>query len=107
MDAEVTDAVLAWRAANRMPADRWIGPKVWVKLHSTDGTRLIKIGARGERVRQLQRALNASSGDRLAVTGLLDRTTSDSVRSYQRRVGLPQSGVVTPETWQKLDRGAL
>ena len=107
MDGDVVKAVLAWRAANRMPADRWVGPKVWVGMHTAEGSKLVKIGARGERVRRLQRALNASSGDRLVVSGILDRATAASVASYQRRVGLPQSGVVTPETWNKLDRGAL
>ena len=107
MDAEVMDAVLDWRAQNRMPADRWIGPRVWVGLHSPETSKLIKIGARGERVRRLQRALNAGSSDRLTVSGVLDRATAASVKGYQRRVGLPQTGVVTPETWQRLDRGAL
>ena len=60
MDADVIDAVLDWRAANRMPADRWVGPKVWVGLHTAEGAKLIKVGARGERVRRLQRALNAA-----------------------------------------------
>ncbi len=106
MDAEVIDAVLDWRAANRMPADRWIGERVWVGLHTTDSA-LIKVGARSERVRRLQRALNAASPDRLVVTGVFDRATAASVKGYQRRTGLPQSGVVTPQTWAKLDRGAL
>ena len=106
MDAEVMDAVLDWRAANRMPADRWIGPKVWVGLHTTDSSRLIKVGARGERVRRLQRALNAASNDRLVVSGVFDRATAASVKGYQRRVGLPRAAWSPPDLDQ-LDRGAL
>ncbi|QIK68164.1 DUF1906 domain-containing protein [Nocardioides sp. HDW12B] len=107
LDGEVMDAVLDWRAAHGMPSDRWVGSRVWVGLHSPTTAKLIKVGARGERVRKLQRALNAVSGGSVSVTGVLDRDTAASVASYQRRVGLQQSGVVTPETWQKLGRGIL
>ena len=66
---------------------------------------LLKYGAASEMVRRLQRSLNAADGAKLTVDGTFEGATTAAVASYQRRVGLSASGVVTPTTWRRLQRG--
>jgi peptidoglycan hydrolase-like protein with peptidoglycan-binding domain len=65
----------------------------------------MKYGAAGEGVRRLQRALNAATDARLAVTGTFAGATTTAVKRYQAQLGLTQSGVVTEELWERLHSG--
>ncbi len=62
---------------------------------------VFKRGKRGEKVRVLQALLNARRF-RLVVNGQFDAPTENAVRVFQKSLGLPVSGVVDAQTWEKL-----
>ena len=67
---------------------------------------LVKVGSTGDPVRRLQRALTAALGQaghrrRCVLPG--DR--AGGARRYQRKAGLPETGVVTDEVWSRLTSG--
>jgi hypothetical protein len=62
---------------------------------------LLREGARGAAVSQLQQALN-KGGARLAVDGVFGPLTSAAVRSFQSRNALAVDGIVGQNTWGKL-----
>lgn len=66
--------------------------------------RIIRAGATGEEVRDVQRRLIAR-GARIPVgeqEGVFGPATEDAVRSFQRERGLPSDGIVGPDTWGAL-----
>ncbi len=107
MAGGTVDAVRAFRADHGLPAGRAASKAVWVSLHTQGRTKLVKFGAAGEVVRRLQRALNSAADEKLAVTGVFEKTTTAAVQRYQARRGLKQTGVVTPSLWSLLQSGKL
>jgi peptidoglycan hydrolase-like protein with peptidoglycan-binding domain len=105
LDSATMDATVAWRTSHGMDSRRLVGAGTWTSLHADGITRIIKLGAAGERVRRLQRALNATGAERLPVTGVFAAGTTAAVKRYQKGHGLTQSGVVTPAMWTKLATG--
>ena len=68
---------------------------------------LLRIGSRGESVRQVQRCLNnvsvrQPSIQRLAEDGIFGPRTLDAVTTFQRIFGLVPDGIVGPITWGRL-----
>ena len=65
---------------------------------------LIRPGDRGEAVRDVQHRLLASGlrVDREELEGTFGPATEGSVREFQRRRGLPDDGIVGPDTWAEL-----
>lgn len=61
------------------------------------GTRLLRSGARGEEVRQLQTALGRH-GFHLAADGIFGPATERAVRTFQQRSGLPETGLACGST---------
>jgi hypothetical protein len=104
LDKATMDAVVVWRRDHGMDGRRVLGAGAWASLHAAGQARIIKFGAAGERVRRLQRALNAA-GERLKVAGVFEAGTTAAVTRYQRDHGLAASGVVTPAMWDKLAAG--
>jgi hypothetical protein len=80
----------------------------WVSLlvAGTGRTRL-RAGAHGTEVVRLQRALHAAGLTDLHVNGTYDHDTALAVRSYQRRVGIPETGQVGRTTWRYLQAGRI
>jgi peptidoglycan hydrolase-like protein with peptidoglycan-binding domain len=105
MDAATGNAVRAFRLERGWAGNRNVNAGVWTALHSRGRESIIKYGAASEMVRRLQRALNAAAGAGLTVDGTFEGRTTSAVASYQRRVGLPGTGVVTIATWNHLQRG--
>jgi peptidoglycan hydrolase-like protein with peptidoglycan-binding domain len=106
MNAATRAAVRAFRTDHGMSAVQVIGGRAWTALLSQGDRRLLKYGAAGERVRRLQRTLNAASGsERLAVTGIFESETTAAVKRYRSRLRLPVTGVVTPALWRYLQAG--
>ncbi len=66
---------------------------------------VLRIGARGTAVRELQTRLRAA-GQNVTVDGVFGPGTLNSVRAFQRKNGLSADGVVGPATWGKLSGGA-
>lgn len=67
----------------------------------------LKIGATGDKVRQLQEQLDAISSVYTAIPdispdGIYGPATAESVRKFQSIFGLPQTGVVDFATWYKI-----
>ena len=68
-------------------------------------TNTLRIGDRGEQVRQLQAGLNRDypAYSRLVVDGEFGPATESVVREFQRRAGLQVTGVADFETLAKLE----
>ncbi|MEY4372940.1 MAG: hypothetical protein RL219_1709 [Actinomycetota bacterium] len=61
----------------------------------------LQTGARGDRVRRVQRALKAR-GYRVVVNGKYGPLTTAAVRNFQRARKMPVTGRVGPRTWKAL-----
>jgi peptidoglycan hydrolase-like protein with peptidoglycan-binding domain len=107
MDESTGAAVRAFRARIGLGPGRAAGPRVWTALLAPGGDRTIKYGAAGERVRRLQRALNAASGERLRVNGVFADSLAAAVKRYQKEHRIAVSGVVTPRMWGMLRSGKV
>ncbi len=106
MGEATADAVAAFRSSVGLRPARVAGSRVWTALHAAGSTRTIKYGAAGERVRRLQRALNAA-GEKIAVTGVFAADTTVAVRRYQDRNRISVSGVVGDQMWGMLLTGKV
>ncbi|MGH3366322.1 MAG: glycoside hydrolase domain-containing protein [Nocardioidaceae bacterium] len=98
-------AVRAYQSRHSLPVNGTMTASTWTALLSEGATPLIKFGSAEEAVRRLQRALNASVGARLSVTGVFNAATTSAVRTYQANRGLPRTGVADPATWAGLRAG--
>ena len=81
--------------------------RTWVALLARGPQPLLKVGSTGDPVRRLQRALAAALGKRVQVDGAVSQATERKVKAYQRKAGLPATGVVTDEVWARLEHRAL
>ena len=79
--------------------------RTWVALLARGKEPLLKVGSVGDPVRRLQRALTAALGKRVKVDGAVSRSTERAVLAYQRKAGLPATGVVTDDVWDRLNTG--
>lgn len=61
----------------------------------------IKMGSKGEYVKELQKLLN-QNGNNLEVDGIFGAKTESAVRKYQIQKGLAVDGIVGPKTWAAL-----
>ena len=72
----------------------------------------LQSGSRGQKVNQLQYMLNVmaeyvSSIPPVAVDGIFGPRTQEAVRAFQRFAGLPEDGIVGPQTWNALYNRAI
>ena len=56
----------------------------------------------GRAVRRVQRALTAALGKRVVIDGAFSKKTAKAVTKFQRKAGLPATGVVTDDVWNRL-----
>lgn len=77
----------------------------WTALLSAGPSPVVKRGSASNAVRRVQRALNAATDARLAITGVFNGGTARAVRRYQRAQELPRTGVVAADTWRALKSG--
>jgi peptidoglycan hydrolase-like protein with peptidoglycan-binding domain len=77
----------------------------WTALFAKGAAPLLKFGSAGEAVLRLQRALRAARARSVEPTGVLSDRTAKAVARYQQRMGLDPSGVVTYDTWSRLQQG--
>lgn len=63
---------------------------------------VIKLGARGEAVKDAQRLLNAKGYDCGAVDGIFGKKTDAAVRLFQNANGLIVDGIIGEKTWKAL-----
>ena len=104
--AKTVAATRDWQAEHGFePQDLW-SRQHWMSLLAAGSKATIKYGSSGLAVRRLQRALNAASPQaRLIVTGVYGPGVEPAVKAWQKKVGLPQSGVVNGEVWRELMAG--
>ena len=76
--------------------------ETWVALLARGKQPIVKIGSTGEAVRRVQRALTAALGKRVAINGAFSKKTAKTVTKFQRKAGLPATGVVTENVWNRL-----
>ncbi|MFE9724101.1 peptidoglycan-binding protein [Streptomyces sp. NPDC005794] len=98
-------AVRAFQKARGLDADGAVGPKTWTALLSAGTTPPLVMGASGDVVKRLQRALTAALGRTVAVDGSFGTTTDKAVRDYQSTRKLSVDGSVGPGTWKALQSG--
>ena len=99
--------VQAWRKSRGISttSSTWYR-RDWMTITAYGAKPLLKVGHASKHVRRVQRTLNAAHlGSTLSVTGTFDNRTTSLVRTYQGKVGLPQTGIVDRKTWNKLMRG--
>ncbi len=104
-DAATVRAANTWqRRVGATPSDTWTINN-WVTLLTDGNTPVVKIGSGRYAVRRLQRALNAAlrNHDHDA-TGVFGPATKRALRVWQRRNGLPATGVAAWNTWAALQR---
>lgn len=68
---------------------------------TTTASTVIRIGAQGQAVTELQRAL-AKAGFSVTVDGIFGRGTDVVVQQFQQACGLKPDGIVGPSTWKAL-----
>jgi hypothetical protein len=68
-----------------------------LRTNGVPASRLLKLGAKGDAVRELQQAL-ARHGHPLSQDGVFGLKTDAAVRSFQRRHGLVEDGIVGVQT---------
>ncbi|MGH3863589.1 peptidoglycan-binding domain-containing protein [Actinokineospora sp.] len=111
---KTTDAAKRFQGARGLAADGIVGPRTWAALLAappapptpapTSARPVIRRGAKGDAVREVQRILNAwyPALPRLVVDGDFGAATDARVRHMQRAAGLAVDGVVGPATWRRL-----
>lgn len=62
----------------------------------------LRVGVRGESVRQVQVCLNKVINAGLATDGIFGPLTLQAVTNFQRRFGLATDGVIGPITWRRI-----
>jgi peptidoglycan hydrolase-like protein with peptidoglycan-binding domain len=77
----------------------------WVALLAKGSHPLVKVGSTGDPVRRLERALTAALRKRVKVDGAFSQQTEKAVRTYQKKAGLPVTGVATADVWARLLSG--
>jgi peptidoglycan hydrolase-like protein with peptidoglycan-binding domain len=61
----------------------------------------LKIGDKGDRVREWQRLMNLKMGEKLNVDGSYGALTRAATIRTQKTLGIPQTGVVNENTWDR------
>lgn len=116
------EAVKKWQKANGLADDGIVGVKTRTKMESASasvpassssapsssasynlGTLTLKIGSRGEAVKELQKLLNMEKGTGLSVDGNFGPKTASAVKKWQKAHGLSADGIVGINTRTKMN----
>jgi hypothetical protein len=102
-------AINNWQVTHGFAPDPAWSRADWVSLLAAGDTQPIyKYGSASDRVRDLQRALNAAiPGRSIPITGAFFDQTSAALKKYQALVGLPKDGITDADTWAALEAGQL
>jgi hypothetical protein len=98
-------AVKAWQSQRGHPVRQAWSAGNWVGLLAEGAAPVSKFGSASHAVRRLQRALNAAGAGRLALDGVMQANDVAALSAWQRKAGLPVTGVAASNTWQALRRG--
>lgn len=100
--AQTERAVMQFQRVLGLPVDGIVGPRTWAFLMpfvNEPDPDVLRRGSRGPMVVRLQNGLNRAGFDVGTVDGLFGTRTQAAVRSFQRSMGLPETGVVDLNTW--------
>jgi peptidoglycan hydrolase-like protein with peptidoglycan-binding domain len=75
------------------------------KRMANPGQPTISLGASGEVVKRLERALRRTPNEGLAVDGVFGAQLENAVKEFQQGAGLTVDGIVGPATWAALPDG--
>jgi len=120
--SQTRDAVIRFQKAKGLTADGIAGPQTLAALYGTNSpsngqpptqnqgtqpsnsvpTRLLKLGSRGEDVKQLQNRLNQLGFACGAADGIFGNATRAAVINFQKANGLAADGIAGPATLGKL-----
>ena len=100
-------AVKEFQSDAGLPVTGSVGARDWTALHTQGPRAVSKRGSTGSDVRRVQRALNSAGSPRLVINGIFDGGVDSAVRGYQRKAGLPVSGVVNQLTCKALQQGKV
>lgn len=98
-------AVQAFQTARGLTADGTVGQKTWTALLSAGTKPTLVLGASGDAVKRVQRALSAALGRTVTADGAFGTLTDKAVRDYQSTRALDVDGSVGPATWAALQSG--
>jgi len=96
-------AVRQWRVTHGMPARTDWTRKAWVTLFVAGAQPVLKVGSKGDTVRDLQRALRTiypRAG--VTVDGVFTFETRNTLRAFQKARGVRRSGNANAPTWRAL-----
>jgi peptidoglycan hydrolase-like protein with peptidoglycan-binding domain len=77
----------------------------WEGTMANVGQPTISLGATGDAVKRLQRALRRTPNEGLRVDGVFNAQLETAVKEFQQGAGLAADGVVGPLTWAALPDG--
>ncbi len=104
-------AVRAFQAHAGIAVDGVVGPQTWGKLDGSAATGsprssgsgpLLREGAMGNAVAQLQQRLTVLGFDPKGVDGIFGPATLAAVKAFQAHAGIAVDGIVGPQTWGRL-----
>ncbi len=104
-DAKTVTAVTKAQKKLDLKATGKLDRRTWVALLARGSSPLVKVGSTGDPVRRVQRALTAALGKRVTVDGAFSKKTAKAVAKFQRQAGLPATGVVSDDVWDRLLAG--
>ncbi|MGB3295279.1 MAG: peptidoglycan-binding protein [Phormidesmis sp.] len=90
-----------------LPVDGRVGDRTWALVtQGAVGLPVLSVGSAGTEVLAVQQVI-AKVGIQLPQSSQFDLATAKAVSAYQRRLGLPITGVVGPRTWDRIVRSRL
>lgn len=111
-------AVVRFQRAHGLSADGIVGPKTWAAIRAPAPAPapapgpaptpaptprpMIRLGSKGQAVKDLQWLLNVLAGQGLKVDGDFGPKTETAVKNWQRFFHLGVDGIVGPQTWRSL-----
>lgn len=102
----LTNAVHTWQKRKGFKRSETFSRRAWMTLLAAGPTPTLNAGAGGEKVRRVQRALNAASRSTgLTISGVLDAPTQAALKTWQSGAGLPVTGAVSAADWGALQTG--
>jgi len=104
-DRATAAAVRRAQRARGLAVTGAMNSRTWTTLLAHGSSPLLKVGSAGESVRHLQRALTAALDRRVAINGVVTKSTSKAIQAYERTRGLPVDGIVDSAVWTKLHNG--
>ena len=104
-DRATAAAVRQAQRARGLDATGVMNTRTWTTLLAHGKSPLLKVGSAGESARHLQRALTAALDRRVAINGVVAKSTSKAIQAYERTHGLTVDGVVDSAVWTRLHNG--